>query len=149
MKATGEKQLLYSLWLPRFRAVAAFLLLFYVLADVTVVEYFSGNAALGIPSYNAVVVSDSTAPLAESRADSIQSRPNEFYLKGIYKSESSTDEDDCFLCCTHIILGYNSIYAVIAAPLSLIAQKTSAVFYYRQKRSDSHLPPFYRPPRLA
>lgn len=149
MKASGEKQFLYSIRLPRLRAVAAFLLLFYVLADVSVIEYLSGNAALGIPSYNKVVDSDSTAPLAESRADSVQSRPNEFYLKGIYKSESSTDEDDCFLCCTHIILGYDSILAVIAAPLPLTARKTSAVFYYRQKHSDSHLPPFYRPPRLA
>lgn len=149
MKASGEKQFLYSIRLPRFRAVAAFLLLFYVLADVTVIEYFSGNAALGISAYNKVVALNSTAPLVEGNTNSVQSSTNEFYLTGTHKSELSSDEDDCFLCCTHILLGYNGINAAFAAVLSVIAQKSSAFFPRRQRHSESHPSPFYRPPRLV
>lgn len=149
MKATEEKQFLYSIRLPRVRAVAAFLLLFYVLADVTVIEYLSGNAALGIPAYNKVVALDSTAPpLVEGNTNSVQTSPNEFYLTGTHKSESASDDDNCFLCCTHILLGYNGINAAAAAAsLPVVAQKNSAFFPHRQRHSDSHPSPFYRPPR--
>lgn len=149
MRATGEKQFLYSICLPRLRAAAAFLLLFYVLADVTVIEYFSGNAALGIPSYNKVVALDSTAS-EFAGIKSVQSSPDESRLPGSQKSGSSSDdEDDCFLCCAHMLLGYSGLNVSTAPALPVIAQKSTAFFSRRQRHSDSHPPPFYRPPRFV
>ena len=148
VKATEKKHLLYSKWLPRLRLVAAFLMLFYVLADVSVIEYFSGNAALGIPAYNKVVVLDS-APLPSANAGikKIQNSFNESHFKRTHQSESSSDDDDCFLCCTHMILGCNQM-DVPASDLPVVAQKSPAAFSREQRRSDSHLPTFYRPPRI-
>lgn len=147
MRESEKKQLLYSKWLPRVRAVAAFLMLFYVLADVSVIEYFSGNAALGIPAYNKVVVLNST-PHATGGIKEIQNSFNESRFKGTHQSEPSLDDDDCFLCCTHMILGCNQM-DVPASILPVVVRKNPAVFSREQKHSNSHLPTFYRPPRFA
>lgn len=151
MKANGEKQFLYSIRrLPRRRAVAAFLLLFYVIAGASVIEYFSVNVSIDIPAHNKIAVLDSTQPpLVFGKKDSVQSSPNEFYFTGTHKSEPSAGEDGCFLCCAHAVPVRKVMNADAAAPPTVAAEKSSAIFSSRHRHSDSHSPPFYRPPRIV
>lgn len=146
MKVSGEKHSLYLKWRPRLRLVAACLMLFYLLADCTILEYFSGNTLLGIPAYNKTVVLNSASDEIDETSGT-RGSIDVTHISGSRKSVLSTDDDDCFCCSSHIALGYSQMIVSVAVPV--VSRQTSSFFFRRQERSDSHLPPFYRPPQLG
>ena len=121
------------------KLVATFLVLFYLLADCSVLEYFSGNISLGIPAYNKTVLSYS----ASGKPDEIVFAHNSLdksHLSGNQKSGLPLDDDDCFCCSSHLALGYSQMIVSIALPI--VSRQIPSFFTREQGLSDSQLPPF-------
>lgn len=126
---------------------AAVLMFFYLCADVTVLEYFCGNPSLGISSYREVVEIN-PPPVKASRTTSAQdtidvSRSSE----GDRETNIPLDGDDCFCCSSHATISYN--YSIVSLVSVNIGQQRESVFSNQQNHSDRHLPPSFRPPRIA
>ena len=119
---------------------ATFLLFFYLIANLTVLEYFGGNPELGIVSFRQVSEQsktvDSSLPLsfAGNSQSSRQSNTSDIELDG----------DDCLASCTH------SIFAspVIGNGHPVPALRVSFT-NIKHVVPDPHLTSFYRPPRTA
>jgi hypothetical protein len=123
------------------------LMFFYLCADVTVLEYFCGNPSLGIPSYSQVIEVKSQ-PIEASSTSSTQGN---FNVSRSSKDDRETDipldGDDCFCCSSHATISYN--YLIISLIPVISRRQRETVFSNPQDHSDWHLPPSYRPPRIA
>lgn len=137
----GKKQISSLISKRRVRRFAALLLLFYLIADVTVLEYFCGNPDLGIVSYTQAVAKASMKSKADKRVF-IQSPTD----SSKHDSESNTepDGDDCFCCCSHAL---QSVF-IVENRLPVIEEQIQNSFT-RKMQSNPHLTLSYRPPRIA
>ena len=124
----------------RVLSFATFLLFFYLIGNLTVLEYFGGNPDLGIPSYTKVAATTSSAEIA-----SVQNATN-ISQSSRQDSESyiRPDGDDCLAACTHCILAVVSIESrSIIIEEQVVNQRT------KHLQPDPHPTSFYRPPRTA
>ena len=129
---------------PRKRLVwhfAAYLLMFYLIADVSVLEYFCGNPELGIVSYSQVVKKVS-AKSKDFKCDTVKSSPE--FPKQDDDSDIQLDGDDCFCCCSFALQNF----FVIIYRLPHI-EKHLQNSYIRAMQSNPHLSLNYRPPRFT
>ena len=133
------------------RLLAAFLVL-YAFADVSVLQAYSGNETVGIPSYaRQLQVDKQKSKLAEDTKNSVGA-------KAIADSSGSTQEEQtpdphsseesCFGCCSHILLGLDLAESIEREILP--AKITQSNFSNHQiLHSDSHLQRLYKPPKFA
>lgn len=134
-------------WRRFLRRVLTVLLFFYLCADVSVLEYFGGNVSLGIASFREVIevnpqpAKTSQAVLAQKTIDASRSSKRD------RESEIPFDGDDCFCCSSHAAISYN--YLIVSLVPITHRQQRKLIFFNSQNHSDWHLPPFYRPPRIA
>ena len=130
----------------RFLWRAMLLMMFlYVCADVSIFEYFEGNQSLGIISYREVVkldqpVTGAGTSLAKTLPGLVQFAPHNERTTTLF------DDTDDFCCSVHAMVSGNK---VIVSFIPIFNRIGEANFLHRNKDSDWHLPPDYRPPRLA
>lgn len=136
------------IWRRATHLLAAFFVLF-AFADVSVLQAYSGNETIGIPSYarqlqiEKLKSKKTDAPVAAQAAGDFSGSPEEQLPPDPHSSE-----ENCFGCCSHVLLGFN-----IAESISreiLPARLTAPNFFgYRRPHSDSHLQKLYQPPKSA
>jgi hypothetical protein len=119
-----------------FIRCVALLFVIYALADVSILQAYCGNQAVGIPP--AHHFSKEKNDSAEHIADNLQ-QPHE-------QEDSEQDcGDDCCFCSSHVVINsYNVESSVIK--LTTIAPKTIS---YENKHSNSELRNLFRPPQIA
>jgi hypothetical protein len=120
-------------------------LLIYSCADVSVLEYYEGNLALGIISYRQIF--KSTSPDVQS-AGSPDCAISLSLAEQYPHSDTDNllfDDNDCFCCTAQAAI--NPIrFAITLVPL--IGKVREPNFVNLHKDSEFHLLPFYRPPRF-
>ncbi len=130
-----------------FWRVLTVFMFFYLCADVSVLEYFCGNPSLGITSYRQVVkvnsppVKTSEMDFAQSNIDTSRSSRHD------QETDIPFDGDDCFCCSSHATVSYS--YLVVSLLPAIHQQQRDPDFSNPHNHSDGHLPPSYRPPRIA
>lgn len=130
------------------RLLAAFFVL-YAFADVSVLQAYSGNETIGIPSYarqlqiEKLKSKKTDAPVAAQAATDFSGSPGEQLPPDPHSSE-----ENCFGCCSHVLLGFNVAESMArdVLPARLTASNFSG---YRRPHSDSHLQKLYQPPKSA
>ncbi|MGI8494031.1 MAG: hypothetical protein ACR2L1_01800 [Pyrinomonadaceae bacterium] len=120
---------------------------FYLCADVSVLEYFCGNPSLGTASYRQVIEIN-RQPVKTSETivvrNSIDAAPSS---KHDEDTDIPIDGDDCFCCSSHATVSYSYLVVLLLPVIS--PQQRDPDFSSPQNHSDGHLPPSYRPPRIA
>ncbi len=149
MKSTvkGKHKNPLSVWRHFIWRGLTVLMFFYLCADVSVLEYFCGNPSLGIVSYRQIVEID--PPSAEaSKTSAAQNTVDDLRSSKHDREESDIpfDGDDCFCCSSHAVITYNYL---IVSLIPVAHQHYAPNFSNGRSHSDWHLPPFYRPPRIA
>lgn len=131
--------------------LAALLFVVYALADVTVLQAYCGNEAIGIPpahylSKNTVVENSGIAVSRPSKYLTSMGRK----LDGPYRQggDPSQNRDDasCFCCCSHAIAGSFTILSYISTN---IRPRPSQSDSYIGRYSNSSLTQLFRPPKSA
>ncbi len=129
-----------------FWRVLTIILFVYLCADLSVLEYFCGNPSLGIASYRQIVeiklqpTELSETAFAQNTIDASQLPDRD------REPNIPLDGDDCFCCSSHALIGGANLIVSLSP---VVPQHHDPVFSNRQNHSDWHLPPFYRPPRIA
>lgn len=131
----------------RVSRLLTFLLFFYLLANVSVLEYFCGNPELGIVSYRQAVTIEKLPTENEKTVFVTFSADDYNSSHQDQKPDIPLDGDDSFCCSSHATISYN--YLVVSLMPVIHQQQSSPVFSNSQNHSDWHLPPSYRPPRIA
>ena len=124
----------------RKKKIATFLLFFYLIGNLTVLEYFGGNPELGIVSFRQVSEKSQTTTSSSPHSfadDSQSSRQGN-------NSDIELDGDDCLATCTHSIVGFPVIEN--RHPIMELQVSSTTV---KHVVPDPHLTSFYRPPRTA
>lgn len=125
--------------------LVALLFVVYALADVTVLQAYCGNEAVGIPpahhiSKNTVVDANT------SFANHVQSGgvSDEKRQQGDEPVQDCND-DACFCCCSHVIAGHFSF------PSKSLNSASQGLRHYTYvgRHANSELTNFFRPPRTA
>lgn len=127
-----------------YRFIALFFII-YAFADMTVLQEYCGNEALGIPPY-AQQLQAKKRQLDLSSQSEVGS-----VISQVSHSEQTPDEpvsfEECFCCCSHTTIGFNLIKSVVRenAPI----KQSEPNFSNHNLRSDSHLVQLYQPPKFA
>lgn len=133
------------------RLLAAFFVL-YAFADVSVLQVYSGNETVGIPSHVQQL------QIKKTKSAKTVNAPNSVGAQVIATAPDSSgeeqppiphsSEESCFGCCSHILLGFNLAESI--AREILPARITASNFSnHQQPLSDSHLRQLYQPPKFA
>lgn len=129
----------------RLTSLVALLFVIYALADVSILQAYCGNEAVGIPPAHHISNSASTTKdyenrnFASSRTDSGEkSRQNGS------PNQDCTDEA-CFCCCSHVIPGYFVFPSTKMMCISRECRQSS----YTSRHTNSNLTYFFRPPRIS
>lgn len=130
------------------RGISRFVTLFFVLyafADITVLQEYCGNEALGIPSYarQVEVKNRRVDKTTESQIVFVSSHSSE----DKQTPEPPASDEECFCCCSHTTLGFNPIKSVVREISS--AKQSESNFSENRLNSDSHLSQLYEPPKFA
>ena len=121
----------------------ALLFVIYALADITVLQVYCGNEAVGIPPSH---------HLAKNRQDAAeklhqtQAKQNNLHQSNDQdNSQQNCDDDCCFCCSSHVTISYFAveprIFEVIPSPKNSIS--------YENKYSNTGLTYLLRPPQTA
>lgn len=129
----------------RLTSLVALLLIFYALADVTFLQAYCGNEAVGIPPAHHLSNSFAETGVEKSRdSDSVASFQNESPSDGQPAPHEGQD-DECFCCCSHVVAGYffidGSVHETTRIGIS------SATF--RILHPSSQLTSLFRPPQTT
>jgi len=143
-----HKQKGQSDWKRVISRFLALLFVIYAFADITVLQAYCGNEAVGIPPYAQQIQKIRRNPKTDNQA----------FVQAVSDASHSSHEDDapnlptgdeeCFCCCPHTLLGLNLRESVRQTILSVKPQST-ANFSLKHLWSDNHLTELYRPPRIA
>lgn len=129
----------------RLVSLVALLFVVYALADVTVLQAYCGNEAVGIlPAHH--LSKTVRSPAKSSATDSTQIRPesDEESRPGSDPTQDC-DDDTCFCCCSHVVTGYFAVPS--CKPTSRLELSQSDT--YAGRYSNSSLTQLFRPPRTA
>lgn len=126
------------IWKQRAGQLLAVLFVLYALADISVLQEYCGNENFGIPSYSQQIQAKNniSQPVAEVSPSSDQNQP-----------DNPSGEEDCFCCCSHILLGFN--FATENSPKILALKKSASNFSLKHQQTETHLPQLYQPPKFA
>lgn len=143
-----SKQKSQSDWKRVASRLLALLFVIYAFADISVLQAYCGNEAVGIPPYAQQIQNNHRN----------QETVNSVSVRTVSDASQSSHEDDapnlptgdeeCFCCCPHTLLGLNLRESVRQTILSVKPQST-ANFSLKHLRSDNHLTELFRPPRVA
>jgi len=132
-------------WKRRIVTLLAAFFVLYAILDISVLQAYCGNEALGIPPY-----------AAQLRLDGERSRQSSVREKGIAGVSQSPDEkptndtpisdDACFCCCSHTTLAVKLFAPVAKRPDALPSE---ANFSKKNLHPDSHPSPHYQPPKSS
>lgn len=126
----------------------ALLFVIYAFADISVLQAYCGNEAVGIPPYAQQIQRIRQNPKTD----------NQTFVQTVSDvSQSShqdnapnlpTGDEECFCCCPHTLLG---LYLAESVPQMILSVKpqSTANFSLKHLWSDNHLTELYRPPRIA
>lgn len=126
-------------------SLVALLFVVYALADITVLQAYCGNEAVGIPPAHHL---SKTArdPDSRSATKSIQTRlQSDGEPRQGNDPTQDCDDDTCFCCCSHVVTGYFAIPST--KPTNKIEFSQSDTYVGRY--SNSSLTQLFRPPRTA
>ncbi|MET0753884.1 MAG: hypothetical protein ABWZ66_10945, partial [Pyrinomonadaceae bacterium] len=125
------------------RLLAVFFVL-YAVADVTVLQEYCGNEMLGIPSFAQQVHAE------KQQAETVSKIRVTSKISDFSPQEQTPDlpdsEEDCFCCCSHTLLGFNSMKSY--TPI-LVLKNSDSNFSLKIRQSSTHLRLVYQPPKLA
>jgi hypothetical protein len=120
----------------------------YAFADVTVLQAYCGNETVGIPTYGQQIKTKNRAvdnnEMRSFSKKSLSTGSLSSHEEQIPDSPAS--EEDCFCCCSHMLLGFNFVRPFTP---KLVVKKSFSNFSLKYLRSNSHLPLFYQPPKFA
>ncbi|MBA2494761.1 MAG: hypothetical protein H0V31_08725 [Acidobacteria bacterium] len=142
------KQKGQSDWKRIISRLFALLFVVYAFADISVLQAYCGNEAVGIPHY--------ANQIQKIRRN--QKADNQTFVQAVFNTSQSSQQDnapnlptgdeECFCCCPHTLHGFNAVESVPQMILSGKPQST-ANFALKHLQSDKHLKELYRPPRIA
>ena len=126
----------------------ALLLVLYAFADMTVLQAYCGNEAVGIPSYarQLQMEKQSSRKIQISRDEKVATTFSEL-SQPEQTPDAPVSDEECFCCCSHTVHGFS--------PVKTITRKISPAavfgsnFSDKSLLSDSHLPLLYQPPKFA
>ncbi len=139
MKLYRQKRLFN--WKREFSRFVALLFVLYALADISVFQEYCGNEMLGIPSY---------AQQVQAKDKKIGSQTVTAISPSSYQEqmpEAPVGDEDCFCCCSHILLGFN--YVNPNSPKILAAKISASDFSLKHRQTETHLSQLYQPPKFA
>lgn len=148
----GERRQKFT-WQRSLTRLAAFLFVIYALADVTVLQAYCGNEAVGIPSYaeQLRIENDRKRQTIDSAAgnDTVRFVANDSDSSNRQETpEPSEPDEECFCCCPHTTLALNHHVQSEAGKILPIKHSESN-FSDHQLQSNSHLARLYQPPKSA
>jgi hypothetical protein len=121
----------------------ALLFVIYAFADITVLQVYCGNEAVGIPPAHHLSAQNNEV----QKVDKIVSVDSQNYSQPSNQdSEQDCDDDCCFCCSSHITLGYFVIQPRIT---TFVKSNCQISISYENKHSYSALNSLFRPPRIA
>ncbi len=128
----------------RLTSLAALLFVIYALADVSVLQAYCGNEAVGIPP--AHHISNSQRSTVKQNQN-FASKPSESGEKSRQNDVPNQDCscDTCFCCCSHAIPGYFVLPPTKMMRISREYRQDS----YLSLHANSNLTYFFRPPRIS
>ena len=130
----------------RASVLVAVLFVLYAVADITVLQAYCGNEALGIPPASRINQKQQRLQQSKREAVSVDETAfNESQRQPADEQESEAPDDDCFCCCPHLIPASQSCLLVRAD----IFYRAGYSFFPKFLHSESHPKLFYRPPRLT
>jgi hypothetical protein len=136
-----------TVWKRRITQVIALLFVLYAFADVTVLQAYCGNEAVGIPPAHHFAKESKTL-VQDKKENSVESDQSNFHQPQDGQNEvpaKNCDDDDCFCCCSHAIAGY---FSMAPAPLAN-TRISSGVISFENKHPNSDVTHLFRPPRIA
>ena len=93
----------------KLTSLVAFLFVLYAVADVSVLQAYCGNEAVGIPPAHHFTKT-ARDPDSRSATKSIQTRlQSDGEPRQGNDPTQDCDDDTCFCCCSHVIAGYFAI----------------------------------------
>lgn len=143
MRNTENNSIL--IWRRRAARLLAVFFVLYAIADISVLQQYCGNEALGIPPYTGQVeavnqkINDASGDLLTGSAMSCSSHEED-------RPDSPRTEEGCFGCCSHILIG---LRATAARSQKSAVKNSAANFSAKHLQSDRHLPRYYQPPKSA
>ncbi len=117
----------------------AILFLIYAFADITVLQAYCVNEAVGIPPSH---------HLAKNNQEQ-QSQDNQNNLHHSDNQEEVPQDcgDDCCFCCSsHVLI---SSFSVKFNIVKIVSFEKSQSFHYKKEHTNSNLKNLFRPPRNA
>jgi hypothetical protein len=131
----------------KFRRIAikcvALLFVMYVLADITVLQVYCGNEAIGIPPAHHLSAQNNEVRKVDK---SVSVNDQNYSQPSNQESEQDCGDDCCFCCSSHITLGYSVFQSGTATFVKNNRQRSIS---YENKHSYSALNSLFRPPRIA
>jgi hypothetical protein len=120
-----------------------FLFVLYALADISVLQIYCGNEAIGIPpAHHLTRVKEANDNYTDKM---IRMQGADDHKSPVDDQSDSDCNDECFGGCAHIILG-----RFFFEPTELIdSQIVSSSRTYENKYSNSNLTHLFRPPQSA
>ena len=136
------------IWKRRVARLLALFLVLYAFADMTVLQAYCGNEAVGIPSYaRQLQLENQTSKKIQDPSDkkvvttvSQSSQPEQ-------APDAPVSDEECFCCCSHTLHGFSPVETIKReiSPATVFGSN----FSDKSLLSDSHLPLLYQPPKFA
>lgn len=133
-------------WKRRITRGIALLFVLYAFADMTVLQVYCGNEAVGIPPAHHSAQESQTS-IQDKNDNSVEAKQTNIHQSQNEQEEpgQDCDDDDCFCCCSHAIAGYFFI-----EPFPFSDDRISLVVgSYENKHPNSDLTHLFRPPQTA
>ena len=128
-------------WRHRLTRLAALFFVMYALSDVSVLQVYCGNEAIGIPPAH-----HSSKQADDSIRDGHRtcSTSESFDCRQTPDDHEYDHQHECF-CWQQVVVGYYMLSPGRLAEL----EETRPPIFYRDPHSDSAISHFFRPPRTA
>lgn len=139
-----------TIWRRATQLLAALFVL-YALADVSILQDYSGNETIGIPSLAQQQLQTKNQDIQPTAAG--ENTPDAAWVAGNSGASQEdqipsqhSSEESCFGCCSHILLSFNLSGAITREVL--LGKITAPDFFNHQDPpSDSHLRQLFQPPK--
>lgn len=135
-------------WKRRAAQALALLLVLYAFADMTVLQAYCGNEAVGIPSYarQLQMEKQTSRKLQDSSGEKVVTTLSEL-SQPEQAPDAPVSDEECFCCCSHTLHGFNPVETIRRE----ISPETAFGSNFSDKSllSDSHLLLLYQPPKFA
>jgi len=118
--------------------------LLYAVADITFLQEYCGNEAVGIPTYTQPTQTKNRRTFDSSARTALISSPSPDERQ---TPELPTSDEECFCCCPHTTLSFNAVKLEAREMVSV--KQSESDFADNHLHSDSHPAQLYQPPKFA